>query len=392
MEERLGGAVNRLLAAAEKTVFFLGLHFQELGGDVKNVSAVAEMEAVLFRLPGLKGWKSSGILFEANVEEGYTALGSVYFVRDSHVEMVQIYDRRLGQMVSWSSFLQEQKSTRFYSFCRTRQMENSRKGYLQLSFEIMGHRCELINVHFPADATNIVASATHPSQYALNRATCLAQTMKECEISATSTLSESSASTKALLAGDFNFRLSLKKICDDHLASDDLLEAKFFRCRFVDDALKHKNGLALLQWDEELSLTGQPLMEHPRQFPPTYCRRADDSIDTKRCPAWPDRVLVTPAFKQAFKGSVRYESIVWNCDHHIVYLVFNLEVAKPVSSLLHHPLDEELEATGKLVGGVGQQGPHPRRRRGPNMLYQIAPVVLAVSAVVGAYWLWKKSL
>ena len=374
--------IEQLVAEQGEALVFFALFFQELGGDTKDVHLVQEMDQVLNEWVSLKDFCSTGILFNANPKSEYTALGSVFFVRKCHMEHVQVLDRRLGEMVSMEGLLTvAHGQSRFESFCQTERMQGSRKGFLRTSFRIGHHALELINVHFPADASNLVAKGDD-SEYAQIREQCLLRTMKECK------LQGHLDSTKAIVAGDFNFRLDLKSLWAAWGREHDLVESKYFRCEAVDDALRRKAWKSLRAFDKE---PNNGLFEFERVFAPTYCTRADNTYDSKRCPAWPDRVLVSPGLKSAI-ASQEYNSRVWNCDHHLVYLSFQLGPAKSADSQMNHPRDAELDRNGKLIGIDTENDEHPRRRRGPNVLFQVAPVALAVLGVVAAYIVWKRSL
>jgi hypothetical protein len=92
---------------------------------------------------------------------------------------------------------------------------------------------------------------------------------------------------------------------------------------------------------------------------------------------------------QKISREVAYGSRVWDCDHHIVYLYWKIEPLESEKSKMHHAVDLELERNGKLEIQTGEN--HPRRRRGPNLLFQIMPVSIAVTAVVFGYFFWKRS-
>ena len=178
-------------------------------------------------------------------------------------------------------------------------------------------------------------------------------------------------SSKSVLAGDFNFRLDLKPLWEAHqVPSTDRLEPKKFRSAFVDAALAAgHNGSSLMVWDNELQrlnatiAPSMELIEMERPFPPTYCLRDGESgYNAKRCPAWTDRVVLTPELRRVLAPSacVVYEARNWGCDHHIVSFLFELSPMVPPEKRMRHAPDPEL-GLGKLILDKDQQ---PRRRRG----------------------------
>jgi hypothetical protein len=368
--------IDRLVDS--KRPSFLALHFQEVGGDAKDAACIEELRAALIASPVLSQYAQSGLLCNADVTGAFTALGSAYFVRASEAAAVRVLDRQLDELVPLSAMQSQAGSSRHLTFAKTAQLANSRKGFMMVSFVVAGHRLEFVNTHFPADLSNVVAASAVPSEYAGVRADCLETSLTACAIG---------KDTKAVIAGDFNFRLNLKSLWDSKHAPGDKLEPKTMRLAHVDQAIK-SNPTELLAWDGELACFNArklfaELCELPISFPPTYCMRPDDSYDTKRCPAWCDRVLFTPALREAMVARA-YESRAWECDHHLVLLAFDLSPAAPVSRMRHAP-DEELAGMGRL--NAASDG-DVRRRRGPSVLYSLAPTLgtLLLIAAVGVYF------
>ncbi len=364
--------IERLVEARQP--LFVALHFQEVGGDNRDPAAIAGLRDALSASPVLADFVSTGLLCNTDIDHDFSALGSAYFVRRSEAALVQVLDRRLDEMVPLSAMQNEAEEARYLSFSKTEQLAGSRKGYLLVSFSISGHRLELMNIHLPADVDNVVAASAVPSEYATTRAELLSVCLSKCAIG---------ENTKAVMAGDFNFRLDLKPLWESKQAVvTDRLEPKTLRLGFVDEAIRKKTAPVELQpWDRELERFNASdrhvaLLEHSRKFLPSYCLRADESYDTKRCPGWPDRVLVTPATK-AVMTSVSYESQSWQCDHHLVFLSFSLASAASAKQRMRHEPDEELAS----IGHLSDAGKEPRRRRGPSMLFSLAPTVAAVAAI-----------
>ena len=373
--------IERLVEA--RRPFFVALHFQEVGGDDRDPQCIEELRAALARSPVLAQYVQSGLLCNVDVAGAFSALGSAYYVRHSEAGTVRILDRRLDEMVPLSAMHIESEASRHLTFTKTAQLAASRKGYMMASFAVAGHRLEFVNVHLPADLSNVVAGSAVPSEYAAARAECLEATLSGCAIGEAS---------KAVLAGDFNFRLDLKPLWDSKRdPSSDRLEPKALRMAYVDQLLKSRAPAAELQaWDCELVRFNAKrrfveLSELPRQFPPSYCLRPDDSYDTKRCPAWPDRVLLTPAMRASLEPR-GYESLPWQCDHHMVLLAFELPPAAPAERRMRHAADEELAPIGRLAAEPAAED--ARRRRGPSMLYSLAPSVATLLAIaaIGVYF------
>ncbi len=371
--------IERLVEARRPS--FVALHFQEVGGDAKDPACIEELRAALAASPVLAQFAQTGLLCNTDVTGAFTALGSAYYVRHSEAPSVRVLDRRLDELVPLSALQGECEATRHLSFAKTAQLAGSRKGYLMVSFVVAGHRLEFVNVHLPADLSNVVAAAAVPSEYAGVRAECLEASLSGCAIG---------RDTKAVLAGDFNFRLDLHPLWDSRHAGGDRLEPKTVRLAFVDEALKRGRGAELLAWDCELARFNArrrfvELAEFPRCFVPSYCLREDDSYDTKRCPAWPDRVLVTPALREAL-APCGYEALPWQCDHHLVLLAFDLAPAAAPAARMRHAPDEELAGIGRL--SVSASETEARRRRGPSMLFSLAPSLgtLLLIAAVGYYF------
>jgi hypothetical protein len=370
----------------------IAFHFQELGGDKKDVTQIEEMRKVLKSSAVFADFVGSGIMCNADVGHEFTALGSAFFVRKSVSDTVRVLDRRLDEMVGLDCLTSQSDEARFLSFCRTEQLEGSRKGFLQVSFSVLGHRIEFINVHFPADLDNVQAAASVPSVYAGKRADCYFHTLERCGVS---------RSSKAVIAGDFNFRLDLKSVWETHhtTGGSDRIEPKFFRCAYVDDVLSRGVAATVLaQYDKELerlnSVSEGYFEELPRDFAPTYCLLDDGQglYDSKRCPAWPDRVLLTKSLCESFASSVKpvYDAVTWNCDHRIVYLAFELSAAVPLEQRMRHQPDEELaQLGGRLVTKEGEEEA-PRRRRGPSLWYTLTPLVAAAVIAATGYYLYQK--
>jgi exonuclease III len=208
----------------------LVIYFQELGGDEKIAQDVFLMSKTLLNSPALADYTGTGIMFNVDPNLEYSALGTAVFLRNSQLDNFSILNRRLNEFVSMKTLTAEKMETRFSSFCKHQQMQGSRKGYLQISITFLGHCFECVNIHFPADASNVKAKEVDPSDYSLVRKDCFERAIKECDL-----LKEGA---NVILGGDFNFRLNLKQLWDAHSNNEtDSIQTKFFKCAFVDEVM-----------------------------------------------------------------------------------------------------------------------------------------------------------
>jgi hypothetical protein len=370
---RLSAALKSLVVVGD----FVAIHLQELAGKDKRIATVTGVEDAIRVVFARDEWLDTGLLFNADVGNEFTALGCIYFVRRSMVPRVQVLHRRLGAFVSLEQLVGERAALRFSSVVKTRKFnavenpDGGRKGFLQVVFSLSGQRVGFVNVHLPADTDNRVSVAASPSQYANLRKRVLDVSLEEC------------AEDSLLIAGDFNFRLDAKQLLEDTRAQGDSVDAKSFNSAFA--SANSVGSTRLLQWDRELLPYERVLHEMPIKFAPTYCMSASGAFDQKRCPAWPDRVLFTASLKR-FIGpeSRQYQSRPWGADHELVSFACQLEAAVPLSAVMHHPQDEVLDRNGEL------SGPPSRRRRGVLSVRQLIPLVaVGAGALVVGYLLYS---
>ncbi|XP_065377722.1 inositol polyphosphate-5-phosphatase A isoform X6 [Macaca fascicularis] len=114
------------------------------------------------------------------------------------------------------------------------------------------------------------------------------------------------------------------------------LEKKLFDY-FNQEVFRDNNGTALLEFDKELSVFKDRLYELDISFPPSYpysedARQGEQYMNT-RCPAWCDRILMSPSAKELVLRSeseekvVTYDHIGPNVcmgDHKPVFLAFRI--------------------------------------------------------------------
>lgn len=304
----------------------VAVHFQELGGQAKDMQLVQLLDDNLRQLSVRLGLAYSGLWANRDPALAFTGLGTAFFYR-AHLPVL-VLDRRLGQLVPLSSALQRvQPDMQFATFCQTEQFASptgGRKGFVHVALQVDGVAISFVNLHLVADLDNERAAASSPSEYAQTRAATLKHLMERCDIPADT--------NAAIYAGDFNFRLDLKSLwADKGTAERDVMKPKLFRCEYVQAELSRKNGAALRRWDLELQRFNENgraenlLLEQPIDFAPSYCMldATEHQYDEKRCPAWTDRVLYNQKLANV-ATNFRYGSKSALCDHHMVYLAFDL--------------------------------------------------------------------
>ncbi|XP_059499824.1 inositol polyphosphate-5-phosphatase A-like [Stegostoma tigrinum] len=109
------------------------------------------------------------------------------------------------------------------------------------------------------------------------------------------------------------------------------IESKTFDY-FDQGVFHHNNGKALLEFDNELTMFFNQICELDIEFPPSYPYSEVNTEGTQyantRCPAWCDRVLMSPCAKEIVaKGEYVYDLVgpsVCMGDHKPVYLYFRI--------------------------------------------------------------------
>lgn len=362
---------------------FAALHFQEVGGEDKDLSMVAEMNTSIASLFTPLSYVSTGLLMHLDAEHSFTALGSCYLVREDALSSILLLHRPSGQHFP----LPLPASLPVQDFFLSHPLGRGRKGFLLCSFLLWGSPFHLLNIHLPADVDNTVSLKSSPSPYALERRSLLRQAL-------------GSVPRPTLVAGDLNFRPDLAGVWASLSRQGDVVEVKKMRSEGV-----FKAGVQLRKWDDELQAfckqeengthLDEFVLEEPESvFCPTYCYNDDGSVSDKRCPAWTDRVLATKGVWTQMTN-VEYGSVEWGCDHHMVHVSCVLLEGKdtPAHTKMRHAPDEAL-ATGigrLVVSEDDEKNGNLRRRRGPNVLYQMAPtaLILVAAAAVAFAW-WKK--
>lgn len=374
---------------------FIALHCQEIGGKF-YAKCKESVQNFIDKLSDCKALKSytvqRGYVDEDHEHvDQYTALGSFYFIH-SKVDNLQLYDfhdkkfksikgkqfytRDLNKL---ADIRKEKFKQDFFPACRW-----SRKGYIRTRWRIGKRMIELVNIHLFHDESNLLAMMSTPSSYSTYRKRAL-----EFVVNRLSKDEGRCENGIYFMFGDLNFRLDLKSVVqkllsdskqqvmrsgsDEHdevvkiifrqtttpttpialannngdaaaaAAEDDddedvglVLGKKQFECHR--SIIKHDNSYDhLREFDSELESVGE-LHEFDVTFPPTYpCSEdvdeAGDYMKT-RCPAWCDRILLSPSAWQLLRSQKSGDEIRYgrigddSCmgDHKPVFLSFSVAV------------------------------------------------------------------
>uniref|UniRef100_H2Y7Z0 inositol-polyphosphate 5-phosphatase n=1 Tax=Ciona savignyi TaxID=51511 RepID=H2Y7Z0_CIOSA len=360
---------------AQQQPKFIALHCQELGGK-KYKSSLEPVKQFFNKLMKCKDFSEfstvRGFLdgdFD-NMEQ-YTALGNIYFIHSSLKEAKlfnykdNVFSETKGKEVVYQGLAQvphirkEKFAQDFFPGCRW-----SRKGYIRVRWEIHGKELEFVNVHLFHDDNNLVSIKSSPSPYTAYR--------KRALNFVTRRLQEEHRTDDQLMfmCGDFNFRLDVKalvqKICPTSRQQvvraptdgDEIIRVLFRNNQSSSEVIdvKTENDVLvkiekkvfeveqkLLQekfcykylkpFDTELHASNEDMKEYEITFPPTYplsenITTSEDYMRT-RCPAWCDRVLMSPQtwdwIHTDNKLEVKYSTVggdVCMGDHKPVYLAF----------------------------------------------------------------------
>ena len=253
--------------------------------------------------------------------------------------------------------------------------EWTRKGFQHTRWRFDGGRCdfELVNVHLIHDRCNIAAlSGGEESPYAAERRGAMGAVLKRCALT-------HRASSRAIIFGDFNFRLGLRGAAcaflrcgqgDLRSTTSEGQDARGAPVRCIDlDAMGALGGdedARIFVGPEEVSFSpsGAPFLQRwgdfraadrevsklalglaepaPITFAPTYrwdhargahahallsVRRCTEEspFSVKRCPAWTDRVLLTGSIAALLRGQAQLEYGAFSPsadtgDHKAVFL------------------------------------------------------------------------
>ncbi|ELW67296.1 Type I inositol-1,4,5-trisphosphate 5-phosphatase [Tupaia chinensis] len=198
----------------------------------------------------------------------------------------------------------------------------SRKGFIRTRWCIADCAFDLVNIHLFHDASNLVAWETSPSVYSGIRHKALGYVLDRI-------IDQRFEKVSYFVFGDFNFRLDSKSVVETLCTKATMqtvraadtnevvklifresdndrkvmlqLEKKLFDY-FNQEVFRDNNGTALLEFDKELSVFKDRLYELDISFPPSYPYSEDSSQGEQymntRCPAWCDRILMSPSAKE----------------------------------------------------------------------------------------------
>uniref|UniRef100_A0A3P8Q7R7 inositol-polyphosphate 5-phosphatase n=1 Tax=Astatotilapia calliptera TaxID=8154 RepID=A0A3P8Q7R7_ASTCA len=352
---------------------FLALHCQEVGGKnfeesmshVDNFVNLNFLFCLYMTCDALKEYSRARVYLDENYrsQEHFTALGSLYFIHDS-LKNIQQFDfkaKKFRKVVGKETCSETLESTPTLEKAKFPQdyfpeCKWSRKGFIRTRWAMADCAFDLVNIHLFHDASNLVAWEKSPSEYSGTRQKALAYVLDRIT-------DQRYEKLPFFVFGDFNFRLDSKKVIEK-LCSDATMqtirtdnneihklvfqetdndrkvilqiEKKLFN--YVNqEVFREDNGTSLLEFDKELSVFKERLHEQEIGFPPSYPYSEDSSQGKQymntRCPAWCDRILMSPSARDMLlkpeneEKSIVYDNIGPNVcmgDHKPVFLSFRI--------------------------------------------------------------------
>uniref|UniRef100_A0A8D0CWQ8 inositol-polyphosphate 5-phosphatase n=1 Tax=Sander lucioperca TaxID=283035 RepID=A0A8D0CWQ8_SANLU len=329
---------------------FLAVHCQEVGG--KNY------EASMSHVDSFVNTTEPRVYLDENYksQEHFTALGSFYFIHDSlkNVHQFDFKAKKFKKVVGKETYSETLEST------PSLEKEKFPQDYFpEVGNKVFFHPSafDLVNIHLFHDASNLVAWEKSPSVYSGTRQKALGYVLDRIT-------DQRHEKLPYFVFGDFNFRLDSKQVIESLCSTATLqtvraadtnevdklifresdndrkvvlqLEKKLFN--YVNqDVFRENNGTSLLEYDKELSVFKDRLHELEISFPPSYPYSEDSSQGKQymntRCPAWCDRILLSPSARDlALKPENEEKSIVYDnigpnvCmgDHKPVFLSFRI--------------------------------------------------------------------
>ncbi|KAG8517490.1 Inositol polyphosphate-5-phosphatase A, partial [Galemys pyrenaicus] len=302
---------------------FVALHCQEFGGKnyEASMSHVDKFVKELLSGEAMKEYSRARVYLDENYrsQELFTALGSFYFLHESLKSISQFdFKAKKYKKVSGKEIYSDTLES-------TPMLEKE-------------NTFDLVNIHLFHDASNLVAWETSPSVYSGIRHKALRYVLDRIA-------APHSEDVSYFVFGDFNFRLDSRSVVETLCAKATMqtvraadsnevvklifresdndrkvmlqLEKKLFDY-FDQDVFRDDHGAALLEFDKELSVFKDRLCELDICFPPSYpysedTRQGRQYMNT-RCPAWCDRVLMSPCAKELVLRSESEEKVV-TYDH-----------------------------------------------------------------------------
>ncbi|XP_049501876.1 inositol polyphosphate-5-phosphatase A isoform X1 [Panthera uncia] len=368
---------------------FMALHCQEFGGKnyETSMSHVDKFVKELLSSDAMKEYNRARVYLDENFksQEHFTvralllhgvgpgpwpvgwrsqALGSFYFLHESLKNIYQFdfkakkYKKVTGKEIysdtlESTPMLEKEKFPQdYFPECKW-----SRKGFVRTRWCVADCAFDLVNIHLFHDASNLVAWETSPSVYSGIRHKALGYVLDRI-------IDQRFEKVSYFVFGDFNFRLDSKSVVETLCTQATMqtvraadtnevvklifresdndrkvmlqLEKKVFHY-FNQEVFRDNNGTALLEFDKELSVFKDRLYELDISFPPSYPYSEDSGQGRQymntRCPAWCDRVLMSPSARELILKSeseekvVTYDHIGPNVcmgDHKPVFLAFRI--------------------------------------------------------------------
>uniref|UniRef100_A0A8D3DEH0 inositol-polyphosphate 5-phosphatase n=1 Tax=Scophthalmus maximus TaxID=52904 RepID=A0A8D3DEH0_SCOMX len=360
---------------------FLAVHCQEVGGKnyEASMSHVDTFVKELLSSDAMKEYSRARIYLDENYksQEHFTALGSFYFIHESLKNLHQFdfkakkFKKVVGKetcsetLESTPTLEKEKFPQDYFPECKW-----SRKGFIRTRWALADCTFDLVNIHLFHDASNLVAWEKSPSVYSGTRQKALGYVLERYCTHQTpplfclSHMKHRFEKVPYFVFGDFNFRLDSKQVIESLCSTATMqtvraadtnevdklifresdndrkvvlqLEKKFFN--YVNqDVFRENNGNSLLEFDKELSVYKDRLHELEISFPPSYPYSEDSSQGKQymntRCPAWCDRILMSPSARDLVlkpeneEKSIVYDNIGPNVcmgDHKPVFLSFRI--------------------------------------------------------------------
>uniref|UniRef100_A0A182FK27 inositol-polyphosphate 5-phosphatase n=1 Tax=Anopheles albimanus TaxID=7167 RepID=A0A182FK27_ANOAL len=315
---------------------FIALHLQEVGGKTyeKSMDYVQEFIANLCESEELSDYSRIRVYLDEdyNSAEHFTALGNLYFVQSTvkHVlmwnflthewDLVEGKSIYTGSIETVASKEKAKFPQQFFPECKW-----SRKGFLRTRWFLNGTVFDLVNIHLFHDASNLAACEEFPSVYCKSRRRALVYTLERFHKDTVN------HPVPYFVFGDFNFRCDtegvIKKLTEDltmHRIQNTASKPDSTKVQYRDSdgvnvltvgkkEFSHCDQSTfkeqwLRQFDRELDSLRSVLYEYPITFPPSYPYEEDPlqpgAYMTTRCPAWCDRILISPAARKLICGGV----------------------------------------------------------------------------------------
>ncbi|KAJ1067190.1 hypothetical protein K5549_017947, partial [Capra hircus] len=347
---------------------FLALHCQEFGGKnyEASMSHVDKFVKELLSSDAMKEYSRARVYLDENYksQEQFTALGSFYFLHESLKNIYQFdfkakkFKKVTGKEIysdtlESTPMLEKEKFPQDYFPERSWRLRSGGRGKWPQGLSAP----ELLLLRGPWEAASAFPWMS------VGRPASRVQTSR-CGRRPHKIVDHRFEKASYFVFGDFNFRLDSKSVVETLCTKATMqtvraadtnevvklifresdndrkvmlqLEKKLFDY-FNQEVFRDDNGTALLEFDKELSVFKDRLHELDISFPPSYpysedCSQGRQYMNT-RCPAWCDRVLMSPSAKELVLRSeseekvVTYDHIGPNVcmgDHKPVFLAFRI--------------------------------------------------------------------